>query len=130
VGLALRLFLPAEWTDDPARYLAAGVPEVRRAYRTKRDLALDEIDRVTAADVTTAMPTPMPRRGPPPRAPRAVVPTLSTCGAGRGNFLACPTTSLPPLPRLLLPRSIAPPWSGCWRARRSCSSRAPAATTG
>lgn len=52
VGLALRLFLPAEWTDDPARCRAAGVPDDRLAYRTKLDLALDEIDRVTAAGVT------------------------------------------------------------------------------
>ena len=51
VGLALRLFLPAEWTDDPARCRAAGVPDERLAYRTKLDLALDEIDRVTAAGV-------------------------------------------------------------------------------
>jgi SRSO17 transposase len=52
VGLALRLFLPAEWTDDPARCRAAGVPEDRIAYRTKLEIALDEIDRVTAAGVT------------------------------------------------------------------------------
>lgn len=51
VGLALRLFLPAEWTDDAERCRAAGVPEARLAYRTKLDLALDEIDRVTAAGV-------------------------------------------------------------------------------
>ncbi len=31
---------------------AAGVPDARLAYRTKLDLALDEIDRVTAAGVT------------------------------------------------------------------------------
>lgn len=52
VGLALRLFLPAEWTDDPERCRAAGVPDERFAPRTKLDLALDEIDRVTAAGVT------------------------------------------------------------------------------
>jgi SRSO17 transposase len=52
VGLALRLFLPAEWTDDPARCRAAGVPADRIAYRTKLEIALDEIDRVTAAGVT------------------------------------------------------------------------------
>jgi SRSO17 transposase len=51
VGLALRLFLPAEWTDDPARCRAAGVPEDRIAYRTKLEIALDEIDRVLAAGV-------------------------------------------------------------------------------
>jgi SRSO17 transposase len=30
VGLALRLFLPVEWTDDPARCRAAGVPHEAR----------------------------------------------------------------------------------------------------
>ena len=52
VGLALRLFLPAEWTDDVDRCRAAGVPDARLAYRTKLDIALDEVDRVTAAGVT------------------------------------------------------------------------------
>ena len=52
VGVALRLFLPAEWTDDPARCRAVGVPEDRLAYRTKLEIALDEIDRVTAAGAT------------------------------------------------------------------------------
>lgn len=52
VGLALRLFLPAAWTDDAARSRAAGVPEDRRAYRTKLEIALAEIDRVTAGGVT------------------------------------------------------------------------------
>ena len=52
VGLALRLFLPAEWTDDVERCAKAGVPDARLPYRTKLDLALDEIDRVTAAGVT------------------------------------------------------------------------------
>jgi SRSO17 transposase len=52
VGLALRLFLPAEWTDDADRCRAAGVPDDRLAYRTKPEIALDEIDRVTAAGVT------------------------------------------------------------------------------
>lgn len=52
VCVALRLFLPAEWTDDPARCHAAGVPDERRAYRTKGEIALEEIDRVCAAGVT------------------------------------------------------------------------------
>lgn len=51
VGLALRLFLPAEWTDDPARCEAAGVPEAWRAPRTKLEIALAELDRVVAAGV-------------------------------------------------------------------------------
>ena len=51
VGLALRLFLPAAWTDDPARCRAAGVPEERRVPRTKLEIALAELDRVVAAGV-------------------------------------------------------------------------------
>lgn len=52
VCLALRLFLPHEWTDDPARCRAAGVPEAHLGYRTKGEIALEEIDRVRAAGVT------------------------------------------------------------------------------
>lgn len=52
VGLALRLFLPAEWTDDPARCQRAGVPPVRRRARSKGQIALEELDRVRAAGVT------------------------------------------------------------------------------
>ena len=52
VGVALRLFLPEEWTADPARCRAVGVPEERLAYRTKRDIALRELDRLQAAGVT------------------------------------------------------------------------------
>jgi SRSO17 transposase len=52
VCVALRLFLPAEWTDDAARCRAAGVPEERLAYRTKLEIALEELDRVRAAGVT------------------------------------------------------------------------------
>lgn len=51
VCLALRLFLPAEWTDDPVRCRAAGVPESQLVYRTKGEIALAEIDRVCAAGV-------------------------------------------------------------------------------
>jgi SRSO17 transposase len=47
--LGLRLFLPDEWTADPARCARAGVPEEHRRALTKPDLALAEIDRVTAA---------------------------------------------------------------------------------
>ena len=52
VCLALRLFLPAEWTDDVTRCRAAGVPDERLAHRTKGEIALEEIDRVQAAGVT------------------------------------------------------------------------------
>jgi SRSO17 transposase len=52
VGVALRLFLPEEWTADPERCRAVGVPEERLAYRTKLEIALAELDRLQAAGVT------------------------------------------------------------------------------
>ena len=51
VMVGLRLFLPQNWTSDPARLDGAGVPEDRRDYRTKPAIALAEIDRVRAAGV-------------------------------------------------------------------------------
>ncbi len=52
VPVALRLFLPEEWTADPGRCRAAGVPEDRIPPRTKLEIALEEVDRVRAAGVT------------------------------------------------------------------------------
>ena len=49
--LGLRLFLPDEWAADPGRCARAGVPEEHRRALAKPDLALAEIDRVTAAGV-------------------------------------------------------------------------------
>ena len=46
VPLALRLFLPLEWTSDPARLRAAGVPLEHQPPQTKWELALKELDRV------------------------------------------------------------------------------------
>lgn len=51
VMIGLRLFLPESWTSDAARLARAGVPVDRRAYRTKPEIALAEIDRVRAAGV-------------------------------------------------------------------------------
>ena len=51
VAVALRLFLPEIWTDDPARLAAAGVPEAWHGKRTKPEIALAEIDRVIAAGI-------------------------------------------------------------------------------
>src|SRR6187455_3850017 len=48
VCAGLRLFLPEDWCADAARRAAAGVPEAV-AYRPKRKIALDEIDRVLAS---------------------------------------------------------------------------------
>ncbi len=51
VMVGLRLFLPETWTSDPERLARVGVPDDRRAYRTKPEIALAEIDRVRAAGV-------------------------------------------------------------------------------
>jgi SRSO17 transposase len=51
VPIALRLFLPETWTDDPARCARAGVPETAIVARSKGEIALAEIDRVLAAGV-------------------------------------------------------------------------------
>lgn len=47
--LGLRLFLPESWTSDPMRLARSGVPEPRRTYRTKPEIAIEEIDRLRAA---------------------------------------------------------------------------------
>src|SRR5215211_4729406 len=51
VMVSLRLFLPENWTDDRKRLERAGVPAEYRTARTKPEMALAEIDRVTAAGV-------------------------------------------------------------------------------
>ena len=40
-----RLYLPEEWTGDVERCAAAGVPEDRREYRSKTELALEMVER-------------------------------------------------------------------------------------
>ncbi len=49
VPVGLRLFLPAEWTSQPERCAAAGVPEAARVAQSKPAIALAEIDRLVAA---------------------------------------------------------------------------------
>jgi SRSO17 transposase len=49
VVVGLRLFLPESWTSDPVRLSRAGVPEDRRTFQTKPEIALQEIDRVRAS---------------------------------------------------------------------------------
>ena len=39
------LYLPESWTSDPGRCAAAGVPEERRSYRSKTELALELVER-------------------------------------------------------------------------------------
>lgn len=48
VPVALRLYLPKAWTDEPARCRKAGVPE-GVPFRTKGEIALEELDRVRQA---------------------------------------------------------------------------------
>ena len=40
-----RLYLPTSWTSDQDRCAAAGVPEERRGYRSKTELALELLER-------------------------------------------------------------------------------------
>ena len=40
------LYLPKSWTSDQDRCAAAGVPEDRRKYRSKTELALEMLERV------------------------------------------------------------------------------------
>ena len=47
--VGLQLFLPETWTSDATRLARAGVPEDQRAYKTKPEIALEEIDRLRAA---------------------------------------------------------------------------------
>lgn len=51
IAVGLRLFLPESWTSDPLRMATAGVPEAFRRPRSKPEIALEEIDRLTAAGV-------------------------------------------------------------------------------
>jgi SRSO17 transposase len=49
--VALRLFLPQSWTNDPDRLQRAGVPLAHRGARTKPQIALAEIDRLIAGGI-------------------------------------------------------------------------------
>ena len=51
VPVGLRLFLPEEWTRDPERRAAAGVPDEVAVALTKGEMALAELDRLIAAGV-------------------------------------------------------------------------------
>src|SRR5918993_1242506 len=51
IPVGLRLFLPEEWTSDPERCAAAGVPEAEIVARSKGEIALAELDRLRAAGV-------------------------------------------------------------------------------
>ena len=44
--LAMRLYLPKTWVDDPERLDRAGVPAEARTLRTKGQIILDQLDRV------------------------------------------------------------------------------------
>ena len=49
VMVGLRLFLPESWTSDPVRMARTGVPAERQAFRSKPEIAIEEIDRIRAA---------------------------------------------------------------------------------
>ena len=49
-----RLYLPKAWSSDACRCAAAGVPEDRRWYRSKTDLALEMLEQARARDCLSA----------------------------------------------------------------------------
>ena len=49
--LALRLYLPEQWTSDPERLERARVPPAERAFKTKWEIALELLDEVRAEGV-------------------------------------------------------------------------------
>jgi SRSO17 transposase len=51
IMLGLRLFLPESWIGDAARMARAGIPSKHREFRSKPEIAIEEIDRVRAAGV-------------------------------------------------------------------------------
>src|SRR3954449_13332957 len=51
VMVGLRLFLPESWTSNPVRMAKARVPSEHQVSKTKPEIALQEIDRLTAAGV-------------------------------------------------------------------------------
>src|SRR5215207_5125701 len=51
VMVGLRLFLTESWTSDPVRMAAAHIPTDQRLFRTKPELAIEEVDRIRAAGV-------------------------------------------------------------------------------
>ena len=57
-----RLYLPKSWTSDQDRCAAAGVPEDRRSYRSKTELALELLERVL--EWATSGPSGLPETTP------------------------------------------------------------------
>jgi SRSO17 transposase len=53
--LALRLYLPEEWTGDPERLEQARVPVEHRGFKTKWQLALDLLDEIRAEGLPHAV---------------------------------------------------------------------------
>ena len=51
VMVDLQLFLPESWTSDAVRTGTARVPVDRQAFRSKPEIAIDEVDRMRAASV-------------------------------------------------------------------------------
>ncbi len=43
-----QLYLPKNWSDNPSRCLKAGVPETRRVFKKKWEIALDLLEKVKA----------------------------------------------------------------------------------
>ena len=51
VIVGVRLFLPESWASDSVRMARARVPADRQTFRSKPEIAIDEVDRVRAAGI-------------------------------------------------------------------------------
>jgi SRSO17 transposase len=70
--LALRLYLPRRWTEDPSRLDSAGVPEPARHFVPKTAIALQLLDDARATGIPARAVAPGPAWGGIDGLPRAV----------------------------------------------------------
>src|ERR1700761_4114078 len=55
VMVGMRLFLPESWASDSVRMARARVPADRQTFRSKPEIAINEVDRVRTADACWVM---------------------------------------------------------------------------
>jgi SRSO17 transposase len=91
VMVGLRLFLPESWTSDRARMAVARVPIDRQTFRSKPEIAIEEVDRIRAAGGRFRMRVGRRRLWPERSIPARTQSTRSALGCGRPS----PSEGLP-----------------------------------